>query len=83
MGARACVWWLVLWRGLVGSYSRHLRVSNRVARTQSRMFLARLLQSPSSCPISIFFVWWLGDHMALRKRYRGFRIALVPTRPRS
>jgi hypothetical protein len=76
------VWWLLLWRGIVGggrlwSDYRSDRRSRGgiVGRQRTRR---RLFNSVLGPVVGIVWATFV-VRMALRKKYAGFRIALIPT----
>ena len=80
------IWWLIIWRALAGSiaigifigllFSVLSIVSNQSFSSMVTTFaIARIVVAAL-----ILFVWWPNVmRMALKKKYHGFRIALVPT----
>jgi hypothetical protein len=82
-----CVWWLVLWRSLIGGFVVGICVAAPfvlLAETSGDVLHSPFFTLAGIIgPLAIYFGWWpVVIHMALKKRYSGFRIALVPTTTR-
>jgi hypothetical protein len=75
------VWWLIIWRGLVGAFLLGVALGATITLVGLLTGVPRelihsinlLLGTLAGIVFGIIAV-----RMALRKRYRGFRLALVP-----
>jgi hypothetical protein len=82
------VWWLVVWRWVVGSFVLGSIVSVTTILVQVWAGTWRPSESPSGLGTFVALlasVLWLlvVVRMALRKRYREFRLVLVAAEPRA
>ena len=73
------VWWLVMWRGLLGGTAIGFAIGFVVGAIRMALGIPQLSQAVPILGAITAGLWFLlVVRMALRKRYKGFRIALVP-----
>ena len=76
----AAITWLLIWRGALGGFAIGF-VLGLIVNLVMGFAFGKILGSQLNLSIGLIIalVWWpLVVRMALGKRYRGFRIALVP-----
>lgn len=86
------IWWIIIWRGVLGTMVISLSIAllfklvgsiipTNLSDDHYFHLVAIFFQIARILIIAAaFFVWWPNVvRMALKKRYSGFRIALVPT----
>ena len=75
------VWWLISWRGMVGAVLTALVVGVVLGFGGERLGVdeATITNATGILGACIGLAWTIAAvRMALRKKYRGFRLALVP-----
>ncbi|MBX9844307.1 MAG: hypothetical protein K2Z80_21115 [Xanthobacteraceae bacterium] len=73
------IWWLILWRSLLGSVAIGFVVGAAIGIFRLATGITQVPQLAPALGTIVGLVWsFFVVRMVLRKRYKGFRIALLP-----
>ena len=74
------VWWLVMWRSVVGIWAIEM-IAGIIGYAMGRKAPDDITSLMVFGGLGAITIWPIVIRMALRTKYHGFRIALVPTVP--